>query len=83
MSNRAWPATLMLIGLSAAGAAQEPVAAEPVARRIASRTFPSVFQAWNPADNLKEDRVVTEARHDLIFHGEGFFGLRWDNAYPG
>lgn len=63
--------------------AQEAVSEEPVARRIANRAFPSIFQAWNPADNLKEDRVVTEARHDLIFHGERFFGLRWDHAYPG
>lgn len=55
----------------------------PAARRIGGRSFPSVFQAWNPADNLTEDRVATEARHDLIFHGEGFFGLQWDATHPG
>jgi hypothetical protein len=52
--------------------------------RIAGRTFPSIFQAWNPADNLpNEDALVTAARHDLIFHGAGFYGLRWDHAYAG
>ncbi len=48
------------------------------AERLAGRTFPSVFQAWNRADNLPdEERLATAARHDLIFHGVGFFGLRW------
>ncbi len=51
--------------------------------RIERRSFPSVFQAWNPADNLKESRETTEARHDLIFHGETFFGLEWENTHPG
>ena len=46
--------------------------------RIADRSFPSVFQAWNPADNLKEDRAATLARHDLVFHSAEFFGLRWN-----
>jgi len=73
----------MVGGLIAVCEAQEGVPEEPAARRIASRAFPSIFQAWNPADNLKEDRAVTEARHDLIFHGESFFGLQWDHAYPG
>ena len=55
-----------------------------VARRIAARTFPSVFQAWSPADNLKdEDKITTEARHDLIFHAPGFLGLRWDKTPQG
>ena len=26
---------------------------------------------------------MTEARHDLIFHGESFFGLQWDHAHAG
>ena len=42
-----------------------------------------MFQAWNPADNLKEAEVATAARHDLIFQGERFFGLQWNNEYPG
>ena len=56
-------------------------AAEPT---IAARTFPSVFQAWSPADNLKnEDELTTIARHDLVFHGPGFFDLEWSNAFQG
>src|SRR5258708_3869685 len=52
--------------------------------RIDGRTFPSVFQAWNMADNLKgEDPLVTIARHDLLFHGAEFFDLRWDHKHRG
>jgi hypothetical protein len=51
--------------------------------RLSERGFPSVFQAWNRADNLPEDPLATVARHDLVFHGERFFGLQWDQAYPG
>ncbi|HUU09748.1 MAG TPA: hypothetical protein VM431_04335 [Phycisphaerae bacterium] len=54
-----------------------------VEARLRGRTFPSVFQAWNPADNVKnEPRAKTLARHDLVFHGPGYFGLRWDGS-PG
>ncbi len=53
-------------------------------RRIAGRSFPSVFQAWNPADNLKgEDPRVTVARHDLVFSGVEFYTLKWNNEYQG
>lgn len=56
----------------------------PLAERIRSRAFPSVFQAWSPADNLPEEaKWATVARHDLIWHGPQFFGLAWNNAYPG
>lgn len=51
--------------------------------RIADRSFPSVFQAWNPADSLKEDGTATLARHDLVFHSAEFFGLRWNAAPQG
>jgi len=52
--------------------------------RINARTFPSVFQAWNPATNLKgEDKLTTVARHDLLFHGVSFYGLQWDHRYKG
>ena len=76
-------AVVLVGGLLAACEPRDSLAETPVARRITGRTFPSVFQAWNPADNLNEERVATEARHDLIFHGERFFGLRWDHAHPG
>jgi len=84
LSRRAWCATIctLVAGLEAYGG--ELVVAEPtVADRVSRRGFPSVFQAWNPADNLHENPRVTEARHDLIFHGESFYGLEWDGASPG
>jgi hypothetical protein len=46
--------------------------------------FPSVFQAWNPADNLpNEDHWTTLARHDLVFHAPSFFGLQWNASTLG
>ncbi len=55
-----------------------------VEQRLAGREFPSVFQAWSPADNLKgEDKQVTLARHDLVFHGPEFFGLKWNRPQIG
>ncbi|MBX7208737.1 MAG: putative glycoside hydrolase family 15 protein [Verrucomicrobiaceae bacterium] len=55
-----------------------------VSQRLAARTFPSVFQAWSPADNLKaEDELTTIARHDLVFHGPGFYDLKWNNDFEG
>ena len=80
------------LALMAAGAAfaQAPQIPAPspqqpsAAARIAKRSFPSVFQAWNPADNLKsENPLDTMARHDLVFHAPEFFGLRWDAAQEG
>jgi hypothetical protein len=57
---------------------------QSVAWRLANRAFPSVFQAWNPAENLKgEDPLDTAARHDLLFNGPEFFKLAWDHAYQG
>jgi len=57
---------------------------QSISKRIKGRTFPSVFQAWNRADNLKDEaELTTVARHDLLFHGVGFFGLRWDHQFPG
>ena len=52
---------------------------KPLARRIADRGFPSVFQAWSPADEPKGVPIEPMlARHDLIFHGTEFFGLKWN-----
>lgn len=56
----------------------------PIAQRIADRDFPSVFQAWSPADNLPgENELLTTARHDLIWHGIGWYGLVWDKSPSG
>ncbi|MHC4679916.1 MAG: putative glycoside hydrolase [Planctomycetota bacterium] len=55
-----------------------------IVERIGARDFPSVFQAWSPADNLPgEDELVTAARHDLIWHGATWYGLVWDKRPSG
>jgi len=55
-----------------------------IAGRIAARDFPSVFQAWSPADNLpNKDRLAVMAMHDLVWHGPGGFGLVWDKKPRG
>lgn len=52
--------------------------------RIRDRDYPSVFQAWNPADNLlSEDKLQTLSRHDLVWNSPSFFGLRWDGTNRG
>jgi len=57
---------------------------EPIAERIADRDFPSVFQAWSPADNLPgEDELRITARHDLAWHGARWYGLEWDKSPSG
>lgn len=64
--------------------ADETIPNLPPTERIAARAFPSVFQAWNPAENLKdEDKWTTLARHDLVFHAPDFFGLKWAGEFQG
>jgi hypothetical protein len=76
------------------GAAQGAIPAQDggvdsVASRIADRDFPSVFQPWNSAENLRtladgraiplssiEAGLVTTARHDLYFSDWRSLGLR-------
>jgi hypothetical protein len=59
-------------------------AGRTVSERINSREFPSVFEAWSPADNLpNEAPLVTCARHDLYWTGPGTFGLRWNSPFDG
>jgi hypothetical protein len=59
-------------------------AERPLLDRIQGRTFPSVFQAWSPAQNVRDDSPLhTVARHDLVFHGPEFFGLRWNRRPTG
>ena len=56
----------------------------PLIERIQGRTFPSVFQAWSPADNIRDDSPLhTVARHDLVFQVPEFFGLRWNRRPTG
>ena len=55
-----------------------------ISRRVKSRTFPSIFQAWGEATNLpREDPMVTIARHDLVWNGAESFGLEWDTELVG
>ena len=62
---------------------------QSIARRIRTRRFPSIFEAWNPAENLRNDPPVsaiplstietpaaTLSRHDLYWTGVGALGLR-------
>ncbi|MFB0525312.1 MAG: hypothetical protein ACETVZ_07200 [Phycisphaerae bacterium] len=55
------------------------VGEKSIAQRVAGRTFPSVFQAWGRADNIKgQDELSVMARHDLVWHGVKWYGLEWD-----
>lgn len=55
-----------------------------VKQRVEGREFPSVFQAWNPAQNVKDESPLhTIVRHDLLWHGPEFFGLRWNRSPTG
>jgi len=71
--------------LAAACSCRAPGPTGPsVDARMAARDFPSVFQAWNRAENVgPEDKWTNVARHDLIWHAPGFFGLRWDKHPAG
>jgi hypothetical protein len=68
----------------------------PWAVRYETRTFPSIFSAWTSAENLNrspagpivplsklEKKAETLCRHDLIWNGPYYFGLRPNNAYAG
>jgi hypothetical protein len=65
-----WLFTILISALIAVGYARQSSLpnsnANPVWQRIADRSFPSVFQAWNQAENLKEDPEMTIARHDAL-----------------
>lgn len=75
----------VFLGASAVLAQTGTTPAErPLTERIQSRTFPSIFQAWSPAQNVQDDSPLhTVARHDLVFHGPEFFGLRWNRRQTG
>lgn len=68
--------------------AQAQLAAAPAERtlpeRITGREYPSVFQAWSPAQNIDDASPLhTVARHDLVFNGPEFFGLQWNRKPTG
>jgi len=69
---------------AAAGGGSAENAGLSIAGRITARDFPSVFQAWSPADNLpNKDQWAVMALHDLVWHGPGGFGLIWDTKPQG
>jgi hypothetical protein len=78
---------VLTFAVIAAGYAQEDSTPnpkwKPISQRITDRSFPSVFQAWNGAENLKEAPETTIARHDLYWHIPEAFGLEWDAVAPG
>jgi len=76
-------AILMLSAIMFGRVGEASASEKPIAKRIADRASPSIFEAWNSADNLNENPLVTAARHDLIFNGAGFFGLQWNNVHQG
>lgn len=56
----------------------------PVAKRVSSRDFPSVFQAWHgvqPKDGA--DPVTMQSRHDLVFLHPSMVGLKSDDPFEG
>ncbi len=74
---------VVLIVICAVASAAEPVD-RPAQERIEARRFPSVFQAWNPAQNVQDESPLhTMARHDLMWHDPRFFRLKWNNKYIG
>ena len=76
MNLRLVPLSIPLL-FAAAFLAAEPASNQTAAESISASKFPSVFQAWIPADNLKdEDKWTTLARHDLVFHAPDFFALK-------
>jgi len=91
-SDRLRLLSLLWIMSWAAGAAAPPgELAADLKSRINSHGFPSIFQAWSPAQNLnqapgkavplsgRESALRTLARHDLIFLGLSDYGLVWND----
>lgn len=76
---------VMLVGWSdGSDLPSQPGRSPSIEERIAGRSFPSVFQAWSPADTPNgEVRDATMARHDLVWNGPAFFGLAWDRRPDG
>lgn len=73
----------------------QPVSVGDPAGRLAGRRFPSIFQAWSPAENIDSVPFAgvvpvdnkwsgkTAAMHDVIWVGDGAFGLKSNGDCPG
>lgn len=59
-------------------ALSQQVNAKTIRQCVSDRTFPSVFQAWNPVENKPdESELASMARHDLVFSGTWSMRLNW------
>lgn len=75
---------LLIDSLSALAQLPATPAERPLHERVHGREYPSVFQAWSPAQNIEDASPLhTVARHDLVFNGPEFFGLRWSRQPTG
>jgi hypothetical protein len=93
---------LLLLGLAAMSALALPPSVQGddiVAARVAGRSYPSVFQAWNPIDMTNQfplatldGRLKAAAKHDLVWEepvsqlGYGVelvLGAVWDHQHGG
>ncbi len=75
-------ATLPCAGADEAGGSAR--AGRPAAARVAARTFPSVFQAWNGVENVADvNRIEAVAKHDLAWNCIHLCGLQWDTEPVG
>lgn len=82
--NLPFPRLARLLALGAAFAAwAAPAAGLSLRERIETRRFPSVFQAWTPAQVPGEAPDRTLARHDLVWGSPRLLGLEWDGPAPG
>jgi len=97
-NNSLWLISLLCLASCTAWASTSPEGSHvfggseaELRAKVASHGFPSIFQAWSPAQNLNrapetaiplssmEDMLQTAARHDLIFEGLSAFGLVGNN----
>lgn len=84
LDRKRWGGVHRFLMAAAAVALVASVQAELSLRdRIATRRFPSVFQAWTSAQVPGETPDQTLARHDLAWGGPWLLGLQWDGPKPG
>lgn len=80
---RAWVCMACMLHFLAAAEPTAPFG-RSVAARIEGRSFPSIFQAWNGVGRwLDSPGNSYLPRHDLVFHGPTFYGLRWNDRHVG
>ncbi len=74
----------LAVGMRGASAQLPRSKERPLRERLANRSFPSVFQAWSPVENVPGlTRMEGIARHDLAWSAISLCGLRWDQHPSG